>query len=252
MFKLPTAVPAPAKIALAIVACALTVTARPAYAIDLNPVRSGWFTDLGQTARNALATNQNYQTGLTGGNEFRSFFVFDLSGISGTITGATLLVYNPVIPPDTGDGYTGDATETYQLTSSTSSPTDLQGNFASGSATGQTVFGTLGTGSVYSTYNASTADNGNTIALSFSSAGLADLNSAIGGQTGFGGRLTTLAGNNGTQTLFSFTDPTSGNGLNDTPAIILRLSTSNATAPEPATLLLLLPVVGVIAARRRK
>lgn len=221
-----------------------------AHAQSLNPVRSGWFQSGGA---NSGPSNQNYFVGFSNSNSdtHRNFFVFDLSSITGTITGATLKLYNPINPPDSFDGYAGDATETYELTSTSASIADLLGTYNSGDPTGVSVFGTLGTGSLFSSITASSADNGLTLNLPFNAAGLSALNSSIGGLMGMGGQLTSISGG-ADQNIFSGTDPTGQNGLNDTPPIVLELVTAGAAAPEPtAVALLALGGLGLIARRRR-
>jgi hypothetical protein len=56
---------------------------------ELQPgvLNQGWWSD--KFANNS-PVNDNYFTGFQSGGEYRSFFSFDLSGISGTVTSATL------------------------------------------------------------------------------------------------------------------------------------------------------------------
>ncbi|WP_309714704.1 PEP-CTERM sorting domain-containing protein [Armatimonas sp.] len=221
-----------------------------AQAQNLNPVRSGLFFGSGSSVNNAQPANQSYFVGLEEGSERRNYFVFNLAGISSPITGATLQLYNPIAPPDSNNGYFGDATETYELTSTTANPTSIQGGFGAG-APGLAVFNSLGTGTSFGTITASTASNGQTLNLTFNPAGLAALNSALGGLVAFGGRITTIVGPDD-QFLFNAVDPTGGLPINNTPPVVLSLSTSGGgAAPEPGTMAFLLLGGTLVLTRRR-
>jgi hypothetical protein len=230
---------------------ALTLLALvPAKAQNLSPVRSGLFYESGVSINNVLATNQTYFVGREEGSERRNYFVFDLTGISSPITGAILQLYNPIAPPDSGNGYSGDATETYELTSTTATPTAIQGAFTFG-APGVAVYNSLGTGTSYGTITASAASNGQTLNLVFNSAGLGALNAGIGGLVAFGGRITTLATNND-EYLFDTTDPTNGNASSNTAPVVLSLTTGVASAPEPGALVFLVLGGTAVLIRRRR
>ena len=187
-------------------------------------------------------TNANYFAGF-GGITGRNFFVFDLSSVSGTITAATLKLYNPASGVDGagGNGYSSpDATETYDLTSTTSTPAQL-------AAGGVPAYNTLGTGTSFNSKSISNADNGTDVLLSFNAAGLSTLNGGIGGLIAVGGQITSISGG-ATQVAFFFTHQTSG-----LHRPTLTITTTSSSAPEPGTLALLaLGMVGGIVARRRK
>src|SRR5205807_2194274 len=70
--------------------------------ITLNATDSGWYDNSG----NHPSNNQNYTTGYRAGSStFRSFFIFNLAGVSG-ITSATLSLYVPCSTcGDHFDGY---------------------------------------------------------------------------------------------------------------------------------------------------
>lgn len=75
---------------LLIVAACLTSSAAIAAPITLNQVDRGWYSSSGDH----FPSNTNYI--LTGsGAEYRNFFVFDLSSVSGPITSAELRLDNP-------------------------------------------------------------------------------------------------------------------------------------------------------------
>jgi hypothetical protein len=52
---------------------------------------TGWYSEVGGHA----ASNTNYLVGISGVDEFRDFFTFDLTNVGGSITSATLAVFNP-------------------------------------------------------------------------------------------------------------------------------------------------------------
>jgi hypothetical protein len=231
-----------------------TIVAFPstAHAQNLAPVHYGSFVNSGRNSGHSIL-DREYIAGYLRGFEleFRNVFVFDLTSVSSPITAATLKLYNPISGIDLANGYLGDATETYDLTSTSSSIADVLGNFADGSPTGIGVFNSLGTGTSFATVTASAASNGKTINLNFNAAGLATLNSAIGGQVAFGGRITTISGPT-SQCLFGGTHYAV---LSRTTTLVaLSLSSSaSAAAPEPTTFALLaLGISGGLIARRRK
>jgi hypothetical protein len=181
--------------------------------------------------------------------EVRNFFVFNLSGFSGTITSATLHLFNPADNPATTTTYEGGflndvhnitGTETYQVNAVS---TPIASLIAGG--TSPSTFADLGDGTVYGTYTAGYADNGRFIDIVLNSAALADLNGAIGSLFAFGGNLTTLNGVADTERLFGWTN---GGQLSDTQLIL-----TTADVPEPATFALLgLGLLALGIARKRK
>jgi len=178
--------------------------------------------------------------------ENRSFFVFDLTGVSAPITAATLNLFNPnTNPHPCCQGYRSpDATETFNLFD-VSSPIDA----LTAGGTGLTsFFQDLGTGSMFGSYTASAADNGRTIAITLNANGLAALNAALGHVIAFGGALSTINGA-GDQFLFGFTTASFAGG----DVRRLDLTTSDAAqVPEPATLTCVSLGLAGLAARRRR
>ncbi|MGC4043409.1 MAG: hypothetical protein QM758_06360 [Armatimonas sp.] len=240
----------------------LTLTmASSVRAADLAPTLSGWFDVSGSSARyyddfGVVADNQNYFVGGLGGWEFRNFFVFDLTGVNSMITDACLELYNPCLTKDDDDGYYGDSTETFQLTSTSTAAGQLGSVYAPFSASGQAIFNTLGTGTGFGSLVASAADNGQTMELDFNGAGLAYLNAHLGQKVVFSGRLTTLGGDYD-QFLFAYTNPTGGSPyLPSTPQVSLNMSLAPALTPEvPAGMQavpVLLAVGGMGLVKRRR
>lgn len=235
----------------------------PTRAADFLPSVSGWFEMSGGSARfideyGAFQDNQNYFVGGIDGQEYRNFFVFDFTGRNTTITDATLNLYNPSWETDDDDGFYGDATETFQLTSTTASVGQLAAIYTPNSTSGQAVFDTLGTGMTIGSLVASAADNGRTLSLTFNAAGLTYLNAHLGQRVALGGRLTSLTGTNN-QFLFAYTNPNGGSPyLPLTPQVSLTVNQNViVSAPEGSTMALLAPVLlglggmGVLKRRKR-
>jgi hypothetical protein len=227
---------------LAALAVALNTTSASAALISVDAIDTGAY----QANGSHTSTNQNYVTGRFN-NETRSFFVFDLTGLSAPITSATLNLWNPNTDPHPCcQGYRSpDATETFNLFDVNAPITTLTG----GGAGLTNVFADLGTGATFGSYTASKQDNGKTIAITFNTAGIAALNASLGQIIAFGGALSTIGGA-GDQFLFGFSTVSFAGG----DVRRLDLTTEDLTqVPEPATLTLLgIGITGIVARRRRQ
>lgn len=220
-------------------------------ATTLHAVGGGWFSNAGEH----IEFNDNYAVGGgLDGYTRNNYFLFDLSGVSGPVTTATLRVYNPAAPASPGFpfGYTSsDPTETYALFDVSTAFFNVVlpgGNrvagYGIGSAAGQGIFNDLGSGQSYGMYTASLADNGHFVEISLNASGLAALN-ATGGIFAVGGAITTLDGLVNKESLFAsaFLSSVGPNA----PQLVI------SSVPEPAESVLFLAGLGLVglAARRR-
>jgi hypothetical protein len=161
-----------------------------------------------------LSTNKNYTTGISGGTELRSYFVFNLPSFSAPILSAELQLSNPP------NGYTSpDAFEIFQLFDVLTPIASLQAtNFG---ATG--IFTDLGNGTPYGIRSVSAADDGALVTIPLNISAISAITASGGSTWALGGVLTTLGGATN-EFMFGFT----GTG---TPTRTLVVT----VVPEPGT-----------------
>lgn len=191
----------------------------------------------------------------------KNFFVFSLGSVSGTITAATLKLYNPGVAADGFDGFsTPDIVESYSVGGSfpmfgplgplasdlgTIWPITSPPALAYASSLYPRVAESLGMGPAFGSVVLSPSDNGTTVSIPFGAAGLTYLNTFAGGTVVLGGALTSLNGVTGPDEFaFGYSAPIFG----ATPMPILELT----IVPAPGTAF----AVGVaglgLTARRRR
>jgi large repetitive protein len=169
---------------------------------------SGWYNDTGFHD----PTNTNYIACENCTVPVRNFFVFNLSGVSGTVTGATIQIFAADV---TGAG-------TYTLSDvSTAVPTLVAGGVG---LTG--IHSDLGTGNAFGSIALTTANTGTVITLTLNAAAIADIQSRLGGLFAVGGRFDAPSGYS-----MGFSEFDTRNQL--------TIQTGAAAVPEPATMLLL-------------
>ncbi len=203
-----------------IVALAATIPAFSA-TVTLDAVDTGWYRSDGVHT----PQNQNYQTGIFDSTERRSFFVFDLSAVSGTVAAATLRLYNPLVSPTLPGYVSPDPTETLEIYDVTTSAASVTGSTA-----GVAGFTDLGSGTLYGTKTVSAADNGTVVEVALNGAAVAALDSSSGLFL-FGGVLSTLSGT-ANQYVFGFS--TTSFAGNDVRQLVLEVR-DITPVPEPAT-----------------
>ena len=240
--------------AIIALSAALAASAR-ADSVTLFAVDDGWYaqqvgssgTPFAYLNNNPTALS-NYVTGNVADFLFvvsRSYFVFDLSSIEGTVVSATFSAYNPSATTDFADGYRStDASETlalFDVTTNLSTLTTWVGN----NATTAAMWQDLGTGTIYGSQGVSAVDNGELVNVVLVSDAIAAIDAATG-LFALGGSITTL------DSLFDRSEFVFGN-TNPTfvPRLMLEVIPSVAT-PEPATLALLGLGLGLGLATRRR
>ncbi|MBX3436052.1 MAG: PEP-CTERM sorting domain-containing protein [Planctomycetaceae bacterium] len=197
-------------------------TAQAAF-ITLDAINSGWHQHNGHHEEGRT----NYIVGDGGSTlQFRNWFVFDLSGLTDTIIGAELRLFNPDI-----EGFqSNDPTETYTLFEVLASSAALDAGRSLGDPTGMAIFADLGDGLSYGSKIVSAADNNTIVSITLNANALASLNAASGHWI-VGGSLTTL-GNAQSEWMFGATGDA---GI--TRQLVLQTDAQNPV-PEPSSMIL--------------
>jgi hypothetical protein len=192
--------------------------------IMLSASSTGWYDISGLH----FAGNPNYIAGINESlDQFRDFFVFDLTGVSGTVTSATITIVNPLSANAAGKTYTVHEVSTpiATLEADQSGRTD--------------IFNGLGTGTIYGSTPGTSASP---VVFSLNAAGLAGLTAGEGGLFAIGGELSPL-----TSGLISYMYGDSDSGAS------VSLDLTTASVPEPSSIALLFTVViGAVLLLRRK
>jgi len=183
--------------------CVLTIAPAAAQDLILAAVDSGNYDMDGDHT----STNTYYPAGdvaASGYSEIRNFFVFDLSGLTEPVVGATLELYCPSDPPDAGDGYRSpDSFERYALWEVV---TDVATLTAGGAGlTG--IYDDLGGGTPFGQIDMTEADNGTVVSIGLNHNAEASIEAASGGLWAVGGAVMTLDGTP-LQVVFSYANGT--------------------------------------------
>ena len=231
---------------LVLAALLVCASAQNAAAVTIDATDRGWYGDNGNHNSGLLSYLSGDCRGAicvggtnTGIDEFRNFFVFDLSGVTGPITVATLRLHNTdgttQFPNNVGF-FSDTGSETYLVSEVSTAIASLLAGTG-----GMAAFGDLGSGTSYGSFTATSAANGTFVEIALNSAAIAALNQASG-LFAFGGSITTLNGFPDEETLFAFSD---SGLLSDTQ---LELT----VVPEPSAVLLLAAGIALLGALRTR
>lgn len=189
--------------------------------VTLDATDSGWYRSDGVHT----PQNQNYQTGFFDGTERRSFFVFDLSTVSGTVTAATLRLFNPLVSPTLTGYQSPDPSETLEIYDVTTSAASV-----TGAAAGVGGFSDFGSGTLYGSKTVSAADNGTVVEIVLNASAVAAIDSGSGLFL-LGGALSTLSG---TENQYVFGFSTASFAGDDVRQLVLEVR-EETPIPEPST-----------------
>jgi hypothetical protein len=191
--------------------------------LTFNAVDSGWYQNSTGANSQGLVGSANYFTGqfpTPNGFDYNSFFVFDISGVTGTILSATLSIENG------GAGAVAGGSLTFNVGSVADSATSVESTSPS-----TTIYNDLAGGTLYGSDSGISAAG--TVLLNLDGAALTDLSSAGTGFV-FGGYITPIVDG---ANHYLFTNPF--NGLDPSPVVSLSIVTSSSSTPEPASIALL-------------
>jgi len=187
--------------------------------------------------------DQRYMTGERNTYIHRSYFVFDLSGLSGDVQSAKLLL---TCPPE---GYDGDEFEifaTYDVS------TDLSLLMSGGA--GQSGWEDLGSGTTYGSVAMSENDENTLVEIALNMAAVSDIQSSLGNLFAIGGSLETIDNpNKSLERVFANT------AIGDDPggSLIRRLVLDINMPPRPvpdgaSTVMIMGLAIGSLAVLRRR
>ena len=143
----------------------------------------GWFRDNGFSPGLGNALDWQTLVGMDPGPDYhRSFFVFDLTGLTGEVVGATLELQLAEYP----NGWIWapfSGTRDYTIYGVGHDPADLMAGYSAGDPTGQAIFDDLGTGAALGNGTAewgAHAVAGGVMYINLTPDGIADINAHLG------------------------------------------------------------------------
>jgi len=196
--------------------------------------------------RGSYSNQGSYSPGSTGyvvgrlsATEYRNFFVFDLTAVTGPVTAATLHLYlpGPTSPGGQGGYLSSGLYETYELYD-VSREIDVLTN---GGSNKVATWADLGSGIRLGVAYPSRANTQGFVDVEMDAAGLAYLSSKVGNLVAIGGKLTDLGGSALFEVVFAGTGSVP---LSQTQLIV-------ATVPLPSAAWLLASAFAVLLRARR-
>jgi hypothetical protein len=164
--------------------------------ITVNATVTGFWDQFGKH----IERTQSYETGVDGRYNYHSFYVFDLTDVGGTITGATLVLENPA------SGFNSNSSPLTLGFVNVDTPIDQLIMRADRTNPRVDIWQDLGGMKLdnedYGTYDATSADNGTLVSIPLTDAAIADLNAAEGQSFAIGASITNLNGTDNPQEMF--------------------------------------------------
>jgi hypothetical protein len=216
----------------------------PAGATTINTIDRGWYRETNVHEPG----NDNYITGQIGSRDYHDFFTFDLTGVTGTITSATLHLFERSGTDFASGGFvTTQTSETFQVFIYAGNISTLD---AGGTVTG--AYNGLVSGTFAGSTSISAANGGTFVDVSLDAAALAALTSGEGGLFAFGGDLLGVPDGALTQRTVFANSSVDDIGAPDGNTQLILTTIPSTSVPEPGSLVLLLSGIGGIAMSRRR
>jgi hypothetical protein len=140
-----------------------------------NPVTQGWWSP----QESNFNSNTNYITGNYFGTQWNDFFIFDLAGLTGTVTSASLTI----------NGATITQSLTYRIGAVTTPLSELQDLNANPNTA---IYDALGSGTYYGGGPVSPADDNLNLSFALDGAAVSAINAALGGEFAVGGTVNAI------------------------------------------------------------
>jgi hypothetical protein len=198
-------------------------------------VLSGWYTPDGfaDSGSPNYFRQANYVAGVSAGVFYRDFFVFDLTGLpSGTISSATLNIYNPgKTAGGLGNGYQGPHATESLLVGSVGTAISLLSSGTGGAG----VFSDFAAGTLWGAQTVNSADEGAWVRVGLNASFMSTADTILGnGSIALAGHLAGDVGFTQNTFIFGFSGLPNGASYSPVPELILDVE----PVPEPSTLAL--------------